>query len=109
MKREHLSVEQEPAHSAARFEADPAEDRVDPCPPPQAEIDRLRDSVRNEPWDDGAGPGPAFGEWLDRRRGQTTRAGNLGCLLPSFPECPTAPRPSPAVHRWPGERDGTIG
>lgn len=81
MKHEHVSAHHEPALSGTHFETDPAEDRAENPMPEREEIDRLRDSIANEPWQQGAVDGPTFGEWLVRKRDEVSRAGSLWFTL----------------------------
>ena len=81
MKQDHQSTRHEPAHAGGGFESDPAERRVDPQLPKQEEIDLIRDSVANEPWQTDAATGPSFTEWLTRKRIEVSRAGSLWYTL----------------------------
>ncbi len=75
MKRNFLSVHDEPAFSA-QAQADPSETNAATLHP-QEEIDTIRDSVLNEPhFGDSARP-EAFRDWVAAKRAGTTRGGSL--------------------------------
>lgn len=75
MKRNYLSVHDEPAFSA-KAQADPAEHTAATLHP-QEEIDRIRDSALNEPHFGHTARPEAFREWTATKRAATTRGFSL--------------------------------
>lgn len=75
MKRNYLSVHDEPALSA-KAQADPSEFTAATLQP-QEEIDRIRDSALNEPHFGDTERPEAFRAWTETRRAATTRSFSL--------------------------------
>ena len=81
MNKNHLSVHNEPALTGGVHHVDPAEQRAENRIEAREEIDELRDSVRNEPWATSATEGPTYGQWLVRKRHETSLGFKVWCTL----------------------------
>ena len=77
----YFSIEHEPALSGRPCQPDPAEQRAAPGSGPPSELEALRDSVASEPALPQRRDPSEWAEWLQRKRGQCTLAGNLGVTL----------------------------
>jgi hypothetical protein len=80
-KDKYFSIEHEPALSGGSCQPDPAELRAAPTNLTPTELEALRDSVAGEPALPDRRDPSQWTDWLQRKRGQCTLAGNLGVTL----------------------------
>jgi len=77
MKDEYFSIENEPAYDSDGFEADPAEAKVKPIVSKPDEMAEIFGSVENEPAITAEDHAGHLGEWIEKKKGECSIAGNL--------------------------------